>query len=520
MSNYYEAFDKLTDGGYIYDIDLSSEEVSLNMLTEEEQTERQKWNQQFEEIRKNYGDNSGGPRVTSVKMLMQQRLLPPKLKTDGVTTRTRHGESRDGRMYPPPTQMKAWSSFVGHVSNYEPPDKGLQPMDFKVFEAMMEIGRRECRSERDEEAHLLYGLEYLVYAEIVKEIKKETGAIGKPDFVMFGTSPAHGDEIMSVIGESKSTHNLLLPNNTRSLVKKYKDAYKKVIQQGKERTVEWCHIGHPIAQLLGYMVDNKRRYGALTSGTHTYFICIEGQENDAMVNISEPYFLGEVNYLRAWAYMHSLGCKQTDEFVPPTEKSKLWLRTTKDNPQKKQENLKTEKKRSRGGDRKQSGSGKRSKTTKSATLHLPLVDFQVLEIGEELGFGRNGSVFKAIWGECTVALKQFDIGKDGQIGYERELAAYARTKDAWGKLVPEPLFLSETPSGGVKFLGLQLGRSLEGGVKVLKHQWDSILVSLEEEFGIRHNDAEGRSVNAIVVNDNGCDRLVAIDFEDWDDLWA
>lgn len=66
------------------------------------------------------------------------------------------------------------------------------------------------------------------------------------------------DEKIAIVGESKSTHNLLLPNSADILVQKYKAAYKAVIDNREDRTEEWSHIGHPLAQLLGYMIDSKR----------------------------------------------------------------------------------------------------------------------------------------------------------------------------------------------------------------------------------------------------------------------
>jgi hypothetical protein len=52
------------------------------------------------------------------------------------------------------------------------------------------------------------------------------------------------------------------------------------------------------------MVDNKCRYGVLTSATRTYFVQITGNGQDATVHISEPYFRGEVNY-RTFGLGHS-----------------------------------------------------------------------------------------------------------------------------------------------------------------------------------------------------------------------
>lgn len=87
--------------------------------------------------------------------------------------------------------------------------------------------------------------------------------------------------------------------------------------------------------------------------------------------------------------------------------------------------------------------------------------------------------------------------------------------DVWGVLVPRPIFVSESFTGGVQFLGLQLGRD------PTYHDDTSSVPDLlkrsQNEFGIKHNDADRR--NFIFVSDeHGSERLVAIDFEDWDEV--
>lgn len=125
------------------------------------------------------------------------------------------------------------------------------------------------------------------------------------------------------------------------------------------------------------------------------------------------------------------------------------------------------------------------------------------------------------WQGKRYALKQFDVGKHGVAGFEHELAAYYRTRPAWGKLVPRPYFLSETPSGGVKLLGLQLGREVarsdtEEKKNEMLLQWKAALDRLEIQYCVQQNDAEGR--NAIIVKHDDHDRAVVIDFEDWIDV--
>ena len=84
---------------------------------------------------------------------------------------------------------------------------------------------------------------------------------------------------------------------------------------------------------------------------------------------------------------------------------------------------------------------------------------------------------------------------------------------AWGILVPRPMFLSESFSGGRLYLGLQLGRESTSDEDLPK--FENVLQQLETEYGIRHCDAVcGR--NMIVITDSdGVERVAAIDLEDW-----
>ena len=87
---------------------------------------------------------------------------------------------------------------------------------------------------------------------------------------------------------------------------------------------------------------------------------------------------------------------------------------------------------------------------------VPIVDIDVVDV---IGSGRNGAIYKVYWIGDEAAVKQFDIGRDGTEWFEKELTAYSKLKDEWGTLVPRPMFKAESVSGGVSFLGLQLGRS-------------------------------------------------------------
>jgi hypothetical protein len=326
--------------------------------------------------------------------------------------------------------------------------------------------------------------------------------------------------------EGKSTHNLLIPNTAATFVQKYKAAYEAVIDQRSRRTIEWGHIAHPFAQLLGYLVDNAHRYGALTSATRTIFVYISGAGANIKVSVSEPYYIGEENYLRAWACVFSLGCKQKDRFNTPKGENR-WIKTGGDSPTPQPslaaKNSEGKNKRKREDITKQKGHGSSKKRKTVSLSKLPTVDFLDLVVGKEIGIGRNGSLFQVSWKGNEYALKQFDVGKDGIEGFENEIAAYERTEEVWGKLVPKPYFVSETPSGGVKLLGLQLGSSIDDSLvdgNEMWKQWQQAHAVLEHDYGIRHNDAEsGR--NSILIDDGqGHQQLAIIDFESWNDLFA
>lgn len=104
------------------------------------------------------------------------------------------------------------------------------------------------------------------------------------------------------------------------------------------------------------------------------------------------------------------------------------------------------------------------------------------------------------------------MSKGGYEAFHKELTAYKRLQPAWGTLTPEPLFVSESPSGGIQYLGLELGKEPSGSDYSSK-QWLSVIYSLEKDYDIRHPDSNLR--NGLIIKRKGKDRMVAIDFEDY-----
>lgn len=535
---YYHTFDSLTRNGRVLTSDLSSTEVKVSELHDNEIEERRAYAVTLNQIYRVYGNTTPRPLVRSQEDMLQQRIVAPKLVSSGkVSTRSRMNEARlHGRLYP--LSISAWKSFSSGVAafraNNQDHDALMHFPDYPYFfTSLIQAIENEPKKEIYEQSTLIQDLRRTLQRSGLLKIVEESGGFGVTDFNLLKGAVANSNGVatpaeISVICESKSTHNLLLPILATEIVNKYNNSAHPtvVFSEQQSRTVEWSHIGHPLAQLLGYLSDNKRRFGVLTSGTRSYFVQISGQQEQSTVQISDAWFVGQPNYLRAWAYINSLGCNQDDFWTPPT----AWLTTSKDSPtpQKEHDEERNEKRagKSRMGDTKRTSStqGKlqspstekrhKGENTSAATM-IPKVSLDEIHVLGVLGTGRNGATFKVCWNGQEVAMKQFDVGRQGTVSFEKEVEAYTRLYKVWGVLVPRPVFVSTSLTGGVEFLGLQLGRDPT-------HHDDTssvsdILKRLNKEFGIKHNDAEGR--NFIFVPDgDGSERLVAIDFEDWDQV--
>eukprot|EP00980_Cylindrotheca_fusiformis_P008187 scaffold1736_cov127-Cylindrotheca_fusiformis.AAC.1 len=466
---YYQQFDTETTNGRVLDLDLSSVDVIFDELEESEKDARQNWATTLKRLIDHYLPDDIAlriptPLLQSQEIVLQQRIVAPKLAFGKVSSRSKRAEPRKGRMYPP--AITVWPGFRDEVKAFKgSPSLELNENRLPSFShALLKAADLNVKEEIYEQNFLVSNLrEFLGRSKLIGEIAEESGGIGKIDFNLIKPIVADPKGIatsneIAVVCESKSTHNLLLPLAATDTVRKYNMAYNAVGRDQNPRTVEWVNICHPLAELVGYMANNKRRYGALTSGSRTYFVRIEKVRRRDSMQISDVFFVGEENYLRAWAYMYKSGCDQMEDFVAPAS----WLVASKDS----QTPERVGKKRPPTGDT--SGGGKEKKARRGGggnkaagrggvhggrgrgggVQDIPHIAFGDVDIVGILGFGRNGSVFKVCWQGKTVAMKQFDVGKDGDNGFNKEVEAYRKLQEAWGVLVPKPLFLSESISGG------------------------------------------------------------------------
>jgi hypothetical protein len=265
------------------------------------------------------------------------------------------------------------------------------------------------------------------------------------------------------------------------------------------------------------MIDNKVRYGVLSSGTKTYFLFVS--EPKVMI-ISPAWFISQEHYLRAWACFYAKACADNAEqqkptqfcqFTPPTGSSKRKdeahddhgelpdgkrgpsgdVATNRGDKKKKSVATPTKKRCSRPpnltvlSDTEEGYNGLTPSDDENCLEELPFVEYDTLQLHEVLGWGRNGCTFKANWDGTDVAIKQFDVAKNPG-AYEKELDAYARLKADWGILVPKPLFRSESWSGNVRYLGMQLGRPRKDDDKV--DSYETVLRKLANKHGLEQLD--------------------------------
>jgi hypothetical protein len=315
---YYQLFDDETNRGKVLDDDWSeqrweNEIPPIKKLTDSESVTRSTYSITIATLLDNYGELLC-PEVKSLEEVLCQRVVAPCLisskATSAVCTRSKHKETRASRKYP--SKIRQWEEFADNVSKYryKVPTEAEHAMNHNrynsIFWESLDRAQWPVRDESGEKYNLFYNLRAsLVKCGIVGEVcDGKDGCTGLVDFTL-----KNGEGQVTVICESKSTNNLLLPLDAEQCAQKYNEAYNKMygandIQEEGTYSPSWSMVCHPLGQLFGYMLDNKCPFGALTSGTRTYFVSISGND----VKISDAWFVGQQDYLRAWAYVHSLGC--------------------------------------------------------------------------------------------------------------------------------------------------------------------------------------------------------------------
>eukprot|EP00339_Tiarina_fusa_P001680 CAMPEP_0117004560 /NCGR_PEP_ID=MMETSP0472-20121206/5484_1 /TAXON_ID=693140 ORGANISM="Tiarina fusus, Strain LIS" /NCGR_SAMPLE_ID=MMETSP0472 /ASSEMBLY_ACC=CAM_ASM_000603 /LENGTH=547 /DNA_ID=CAMNT_0004705539 /DNA_START=69 /DNA_END=1712 /DNA_ORIENTATION=- len=519
VDRYYDFFDQHTNNGRLLEVDISTYPGPLppKLLTDEEAAARESWQGLCRDtLRPHY---RGSNRiVNSSSTLLCERVCPPKLVIQNASTRYKSA----GRRPMNPSQIHAWQNFRADVSAFAPADKENNTLDGEpdddVFMRSLNA-RSEAREEKQEEWYLIERVLYpLRDAGLIQfPSSQHVPRIGLPDLLL---TEGEGDELKATMAvENKATHSLPLPMSSVQVATAHNIGRAETEHAMGDSYRE--RVCNPIGQLLRYMIQNGLRVGALSSATRTYFVLIQDEGDNVAGNvcISDAWFVGEENYLRAWAYCYDLSTQLENyesEAVSwaSADSGQEFVLANADSEESDDDSDNSAGGGS-GGATRDSPPSKRAKVNApgsqlTSTL-IPTVPVSSFSLEKALGYGRNGCVFRACWEGKEVAVKQFDLGVPGV--YKRaknEIRAYEKLRDCQGILVPKALFLSRSKFG-VFFLGLQQGRM--PGVDDDVSNWGNVLLRLHRDYGFLHEDAEGR--NGIFIQDGrGKERLVAIDLEE------
>jgi len=144
---------------------------------------------------------------------------------------------------------------------------------------------------------------------------------------------------------------------------------------------------------------------------------------------------------------------------------------------------------------------------------ISYVSWKSLELLSEIQHGRSGYVVLANYAAQLVAIKLFDIGKRGEKAFRSELSCYQTAKSVQGVAVPRLLFVTESPSGGVVGLGLELGSRLASSFvawdAAARQQAFGAIQMLAQVCGVAQNDMRPDN---FVLGSNG--QVVVVDLED------
>lgn len=450
-------------------------------LTHVEVAERQNWIMNRKEWKA-----SEPIRIQTAKQFLDHRILAPILTASAhiVSGPSTSREQRD-RTFPSHDAVLEWKEFDELVSLFEPCE-----VSNPEFQDTWYLSGSSASSLRDEEGekHWLNSnvLDRLHEAKLLDNNPITATPEGRPDLYLCGRC----EELQSIVVciETKSTHNLWIPSTTESIVVNYKEAWN--------HSPDLNHsILHPIGQVVRTMIVHKVMHGVLSSATRTYFLRFETKTDGVRLLVSRRWYVGEHNYLRAWAWFSSSAGRE-DKANFPEHQLKSW---TKQSPRQVP-------KRS---------SPRLGKDVCNLTLaNIAHIEWNDIDYsGVILGYGRHGSVREAVWGNKSIAVKVFDVDHEGVDSFERELSAYLSLNKVQGLLIPKLYFWSRHWAGSLFAIGLQAGRwePVHGS----RDSWaekEAVLEGLRE-YGFLHHDSDDIRNFIYIDDEEGGERLVAIDLE-------
>ncbi len=426
--------------------------------------------------------------INNIEEFLECRVLAPIL-LDSKENVSRPSSSKDRRerLFPPKNALLEWDDFDKNVSQFKP--SASADGKYKDTWGYSAGDDLSLKNEEEEKAWINSNvINRLHHASLLcRENHSAENALGMPDMSLYGGST----DLQCIIAtiEVKSTHNLWLPPLAESIVENFNESLDG------DHALFFC-VAHVIGQVCRTMIVNEVTHGAITSSTRTHFVRFMVESDKATMLISRRWYVGEPNYLRAWAWFSQSAREEAKKPFPEVHFRKWSNASPPRKPKRRSARL----------------AGQES--ISKPVVNVLRIDWEDIEFtGVVLGYGRHGSVHEARWGYETVAIKIFDIDHGAEDAFERELSAYIKLKEVQGLLIPKLHFWTRHWTGSLFALGLQLGRSEPAcGRHDVWIEKEAVLEGLRER-GYSHTDSD--DLRNFVYIDNGCggDRLVAIDLE-------
>ncbi len=286
-----------------------------------------------------------------------------------------------------------------------------------------------------------------------------------------------------------------------------------------------------LAQIIGYMIDNRTRFGFLTAYDRTWFLkfvtCDHFEISDAILD-ADSTTPTSPSLMRSFIFVTSLALEkgpipQIEMETHATQRRRSGGKNGVDGLSDKKEMNGTNNTRSSsgpsGGCRSSQEFKAGGEATESAGLYnelfdslcVPLLSDTDLEWGRVLGWGRQGTVVEVGWRGLLFALKMFDLSKGRVLAMEKEVQTYVKAESLQGSVIPKLVLKFVSPSGQVYGIGLEKGSPLpedDDSWTPQQRAGSTAALNALEQFGIHHNDV--RNQNFLLLNNS----VNVIDFED------
>ena len=226
-----------------------------------------------------------------------------------------------------------------------------------------------------------------------------------------------------------------------------------VTEYNNQHTEARMPVIKAIRQVFGYMGDGKLRYGVLSTYERTWFLYRpDDSPGSLLISDCVERTATDPTLLHCFAYMMTLprGGNHFSRTPPPSPAPSPPTHDDHEPSQEDEYNLETSykpknkpKNSSEGRKRKKSGKGRNSRTKKrcwgSPINHVKQFNWGDFDVTNELGYGRCGTVYEAIFRCEKVALKIVDSWKYPKIEDEmmNEASIYIFLEELQGVTIPK-----------------------------------------------------------------------------------